>query len=233
VMFLFDNEGYMDYIEGLFLGVLAAIGGLLGSYTKEKGKNVATKEDFSMLQEQLSRNTVVVEGIKAELGEKAWITQQVWVKKQEAYDAIFELLFHVKRYVDHQVIAFEEFEYINKYHPYFQIYDKEHEVHFKQMWEKDKKEYEEWVKDPEGKDVARDLKGKYDVAMLELLKVVELKAIYISPDVSSEIDRLRIELQQTHEYEGWDEHFSRLSSEMDETIIRLRDISRIELKIET
>ncbi|ELZ7234636.1 hypothetical protein U0N46_004930 [Vibrio parahaemolyticus] len=69
--------------------------------------------------------------------------------------------------------------------------------------------------------------------MLELLKVVELKAIYISPDVSKEIENLRLELQQTHDEEDWDDHFSRLTREMESTIVRLRDLSRAELKIET
>ena len=223
----------LDWYVYLILAIVTGLSGFFASYIKEKGKNFATKEDFNTLQEQLGKNTVLVESIKAELGEKTWVSQQIWVKKQEAYEAIFELLFHVKRYVDHQVIAFEEWEFINKYHPYFQVYDKEHEAQFKEMWEKDKKEYEEWAKDPEGQDVARDLKGKYDNAMLELLKVVELKAIYISPDVSKEIENLRLELQQTHDEEDWDDHFSRLTREMESTIVRLRDLSRVELKIET
>lgn len=223
----------LDWYVYVIIAAITGLGGFSASYFREKGKNLATKEDFNTLHEQLGKNTVVVESIKAELGEKTWVTQQIWVKKQEAYEAIFELLFHVKRYVDHQVIEFEEWEFINKYHPYFQIYDKEHEEYFKAKWEKDKEEYEAWIQEPEGKEMARDSKGKYDTAMLELLKIVELKAIYISPEVGKEIETLRQELMQTYDEEGWDDHFSRLTNETESTIARLRELSRAELKIET
>jgi len=223
----------LDWYVYIIIACVSGLSGFFVSYFKEKGKNFASKEDFKMLKEQLSENTALVEGIKVELSERTWITQQIWSKKQETYEAIFELLFHVKKYVDHQVGEFEEWEYINRYHPYFQCYSKEDEKSLRDMWEKDKEEYELWSKEPQGKKEAGELKKKYESAILELLQIIELKAIYISSNVGVEIEDLKNELQRTYDEEDWDDHFSRISGKVKDTIVKIQKISRIELKIET
>lgn len=183
------------------------------------------------LQKQLKENTLIVERVRTDFGEKAWISQQVWGKKQEAYHAIFGLLLHIKRYVEHQVLEFEEWEYIHRYHPYFQNFDKSHEEGLRAMWEKDRKDFEELRKEPDSEELTRELKTKYDDAILELLQIVELEAIYISSEIPIELNNMRDELGKTYDAEDWDEHFSRLASQMDETINKVREISRVELKL--
>ncbi|ENN97384.1 MULTISPECIES: hypothetical protein [Pseudoalteromonas] len=206
---------------------------VLSSYLKEKGKNYASKEDFEELKGQLAQSTKLVEDIKAKVSEKTWINQQKWVKKQEAYEAIFDLLIHVNKYVVRQVDDFEEWEYIDKYHPYFQYlqYNEDNESLRKQL-EKDKAEYNERVNSPEHKDEAEKLKQKYEVAIDNLLDLVDVKAIYLNSEVGAVVAKLKIELARTYDEEDWDSHFQRLSTETKNAINKIKEISKVELKIE-
>lgn len=63
--------------------ISSGLGAFLISYFKEKGKNYATKDDFEKLQDSLSQSTKLVESIKSEFSEKAWVKQQLFPTKQE------------------------------------------------------------------------------------------------------------------------------------------------------
>ena len=148
----------LDWSTYLVVSFFAGVGAWLASYFKAKGENYANKEDFENLKAQLSQNTSVVEGIKNKLSEKSWISQQIWIKKQEAYEVVFELLFHVKKYVTHQLDEYQEWEYINHRHPYMDYYGHDDDGSLLELWEKEKKEYEEKIKDPQTKEEAEKLK---------------------------------------------------------------------------
>lgn len=222
----------LDLTTYIVVAVCAGLGGWLASYFKEKGKNYANKEDFNELKNQLSQNTSLVEGIKIKLSNKSWISQQVWVKKQEAYEVVFELLFHVKRYVSHQLSEYEEWEYINNRHPYMDHYQHDDGTLLK-LWDKEKAEYKEKTNDPKTKEEAEKLKIKYEEALASLFQIIEVKSIYLDDKVEETIKVLKSELSKTDEHEEWDEHFYRITRETCCAIEQIRKISKSELKIET
>ncbi len=239
-----DNKNLVDVLSSIqfnqsldlasyaVVAACAGLGGWIGSYFKEKGKNYANKEDFLELKSQLGQNTTLVEGIKVKLSNKSWISQQVWVKKQEAYEVVFGLLFHIKRYVSHQVSEYEQWEYVNQRHPYMDHYEHD-DGSLLQLWNKDKAEYEEKKNEPKTKEEAEKLKIKYEEALASLFQIIEVKSIYLDKKVENTIKALKVELTKTDQYEEWDDHFSRITRETQNAIDQIRDISKSELKIET
>jgi len=227
-----SKQDIIEWYVYLFVAISAGFGTWLTSYFKEKGKNFALKEDFEILKEQLGKNTVLVENIKTKLSEKSWITQQVWVKKQEAYEVIFELLFHVKRYVSHQQDEYQEWEYVNHYYPEmaYETHDDGSQI---RLWELEKEKYEEKVKDPDYKQEAEKLKTNYDNSISSLFQIVEVKSIYLDDKVEIVIKELKKELSKTEEYEDWDEHFFRVHRKTKQAIESIRNISKEELSLKT
>jgi hypothetical protein len=57
----------------------------LPSYLSEKGKNLATREDFHTLLEQLKKTTQETESIKVELSTRHWLNQQQWSIREKRY----------------------------------------------------------------------------------------------------------------------------------------------------
>ena len=225
---MMNEIGVINYL----LVILAAgFGSWFSSYFKEKGRNLATKEDFNEITRQLEKNTEIIEDVKNRFSEKGWITQQVWLKKQEAYQSIFSLLLNVRKYVSHQVSEFEEWEYINQYHPYIQNGQFDSDGSLEELWKKDKSEYEEKSKSPECRKEAEKLKVKYESSIAKLFDLLDIHAIYLDDKVEKEISKLRRELSTTDEDEEYDCHFNRISKATREAIDSIRLISKTELKI--
>jgi len=173
-----------------------------------------------------------LENIKTKLSEKSWITQQVWVKKQEAYEVIFELLFHVKRYVSHQQDEYQEWEYTKHYHPEmaYETHDDGTQI---RIWDLEKEQYQEKVKDPKYKEEAEKLKTNYDDSISSLFQIVEVKSIYLDKNVEVVVKELKEELSKTNQHEDWDEHFFRVHRKTKQAIEKIRIISKEELNMKT
>lgn len=225
-----DIRKTLDWWSYIFIFVTSGLGVFLGAYLKEWGKNYASKENFEELKNQLTKTTELVEEVKSTVSERLWISQQVWVKKQESYESIFDLLFHVKKYVSHQVSEFDEWRYYDSF-PGFNSnqVDQEHYAE----WEREKKEYENKKEDPASKVEAEKLKIKYENSMSSLFRIIEIKSIYLDSSVGEIAENLRKELSSHHDYEGWDEHFERLKKETDSAIDKIKEISKKELQIVT
>jgi len=214
----------------LIVVAASAVGVFLGAYLKERGKQYATSENFDELKNQLEDTTVVVEQVKSKVSEKSWVNQQIWVKKQEAYEIVFELLFHVQRYVSHQVLEYEEWVYINHRHPYMDHYQYDDGTLLK-LWDKEKAEYKDKTNNPKTKKEAEKLKIKYEEALASLFQIIEVKSIYLDEKVELAIKTLKTELSRTNEHEEWDDHSCRITRETKSAIEQIREISKLELKI--
>ena len=68
---------------------------MVGSYTKEKGKNLATTADFDRLSQQLAQTTKVAEQVKSEITGKAWMEQQIWGEKRRLHTKVLQAFYDV------------------------------------------------------------------------------------------------------------------------------------------
>jgi hypothetical protein len=60
------------------VALFAGVGAYFGTYLREKGKNLATKEDIDLIVRK-------TEEIKAEVSAEAWLRQKRWDRKWECY----------------------------------------------------------------------------------------------------------------------------------------------------
>lgn len=80
----------------LFIFTLFASGGaFFGAYLKKQGENIAIKENFDAIREQLKVTTRDTEEIKHHLSGTAWLTQQQWSAREMYYSKI---LTHLNNY---------------------------------------------------------------------------------------------------------------------------------------
>lgn len=75
----------------LITALFAGAGAYFGKYLGTKGANLATKEDFNILQAQLSASTRLVESVRSEISRTDWVARE-WatlrIKKLEELTAI-------------------------------------------------------------------------------------------------------------------------------------------------
>ena len=88
--------------------VLPFVGGYLGAYAKKKGEDLATKESFDSLLEQVQKTTATTEGIKAELAKGSWLHQQEWYLKEKYYSGVLDALYRFKRSLSAQLDHYME-----------------------------------------------------------------------------------------------------------------------------
>lgn len=81
----------------LLIIVYAVAGKYLNGYLTEKGKNLASKEDFSQLRDQLKTTTKDTEEIKQLLTSKGWLAQQMWAKREQRYETLMRRFMSLKR----------------------------------------------------------------------------------------------------------------------------------------
>lgn len=79
------------------------VNGFLKGYLPEKGKLLAITDNFDKLKDQLKQNTYAVEKIKTSLNEQSWVNQQVWLKKQEAYESILLNMMNLKKTIEYRL----------------------------------------------------------------------------------------------------------------------------------
>src|SRR5262245_32799384 len=72
------------YLPALFVvALVAGIGAYFGSYLRQKGKNLATKEDIDLVGRK-------IEEIKTEIAGGLWVAQSRWTFRAEVYKNLFE-----------------------------------------------------------------------------------------------------------------------------------------------
>ncbi|HZY31949.1 MAG TPA: hypothetical protein VFF86_09960 [Candidatus Methylomirabilis sp.] len=68
---------WSTYLLILLISLLASgFGAWLGSYLREKGKHLATREDIGEIVEQLRQTTKATEEIKAQVSSELWVGQR-------------------------------------------------------------------------------------------------------------------------------------------------------------
>ena len=82
----------------LYLSAIIAtfVGGFMGAYLKRKGENLATKEDYDSLLEQVKKTTTATESIKNDLAKGSWLHQQSWFLKEKYYSGLLGELYKLR-----------------------------------------------------------------------------------------------------------------------------------------
>ncbi|MEZ9791977.1 hypothetical protein AB4283_07390, partial [Vibrio splendidus] len=189
-----------------------------------------TKADFDNLKDQLSQNTTVVESIKSQFLDKSWVSQQVWVKKQEAYEDILHNLSHIQKYVNHQSDDYQDYEYVN----YLYHISIENEFEPEEV-DKATKYYEECNKrlqfNKENK-IDERLRTSSINAINHIFNLISSKAMYLDPEVEKVISGLKfVVFHDSSEVDDEASHYRTASEVMTETLEKVQDIARQELRI--
>lgn len=79
-----------------FLLISPFIGSYLGAYLKKRGENLATKDDYELLLEQIKKTTAATENIKSDLAKGNWLHQQSWYLKEKYYSGLLEELYKLR-----------------------------------------------------------------------------------------------------------------------------------------
>lgn len=225
----FENKmGVWTYI---FVLISAAIGSWASSYIKERAKNTALNRNFDEIYKQLERNTVLVEDIKKNFSEKNWISQQLWLKKQEAYNEIFIKLLDVRKHVAYQCQEYSEYEDEIEHHPYNQSQEAENDPILRKSFEVKQEDLKKKWSSEEYKKVTDKLKSRFDIAIEDIPDTLHIHAIYLDKKVEKEIEKLKTELSQITEHEDWSEYLLRMKHATNNCINNIREISVKELKL--
>jgi hypothetical protein len=103
---LYENSFMLIITVSVYLSIWLIpklLKGFLKGYLPEKGKMLATTENFFELKDQLKQNTYAVEEIKTSLNEQSWVNQQVWLKKQEAYESILLNMMNLNKAIEYRL----------------------------------------------------------------------------------------------------------------------------------
>jgi polyhydroxyalkanoate synthesis regulator phasin len=163
----------------------------LKGYLPEKGKLLATTENFQKLQDQLISNTKLVQEITNKFSDKSWASQQVWSRKQEAYETIWINLNNMKNFVAERLQAEEA-----HYEAYFDYggslsfpeqYTEAELKSYYEMVEQDKiedlKYYSKTYGSTAFQNKFNEKRDTYIQSLNEALAIIEIKSIYLNPKV--------------------------------------------------
>ncbi|MDN3631240.1 hypothetical protein [Vibrio lentus] len=244
-------------VQAIILAIYT--GYLKNGYLPEKGKLRALAEENEDIRERLIKNTDIVESIRDDLANKSWAMQQVWAAKKASYDQVWKNLLDMKEYVsDRMAVDGSYYEiFINNcgysgidedMYPEEQVKDYYETADQEIKLEKEKfnRKYntEQYVSELE-------LKKKQYIKNLNIsINNIELQSIYLSPDiakVSSFLKELVSHQFKDNSYtwenseQGslsmweWYEHileeYERLSNEIDQQMLYVKNLAKQELHL--
>lgn len=222
---------YLLIVLMTFLASL--VGGYLGGYLKEKSKIDVITNNFELLKEQLRQNTETTKRIETSFNEKLWISQQVWQKKFETYEKIFEGLAKIKDWTDHTIGVAELHlipHYIaSNYQPYF---TKEEDNQFYQDLQQATDHLHSVLDDPEHEQLSKAKSSMRKKGIDSLSEILVIKSFILDSRVAEELRKLNTELDESPlDHEGIDEFQYRLSEAMGNALKTIKSLAQEELKL--
>ncbi|WP_405600673.1 MULTISPECIES: hypothetical protein [unclassified Pseudoalteromonas] len=197
-----------------------------------------TKIVENVRSEFLKNNTEVVESVKSELQVKGWVNQQVWLKKQEIYESIFNKLLSVKKYATHQSNAFQEALYLEREHEYYLSQGEEwiDSPSLKRDLERKREEYKIRVNSQEHINESKTIRAEKEQAISSLMELVSINSVYIDGDVESVLDKLKNVLHSRYDSSDFDEvenHMYDVCNAVEKAIVEVKLMCKKELQIKT
>lgn len=200
---------------------------------------VNTKIVENVRSEFLRNNTEVVESVKSELQVKGWVNQQVWLRKQETYESIFDKLLLIKKHATHQSNEFQkDLEIERSDQDYYISQDAEridsssHQRDLDRKRENRKKQ----VNSKEHIVKTKEIETDKEKAISSLIEMASINSVYIDDDVETVLKELQSVMNQRFSSSDVDEienHIVDVSREIDKAIEDVKSACRKELKIKT
>lgn len=218
--------------------------GFLQGYLPEKGKLLATTENFQELKNQLKQNTYAVEKIKTSLNEQTWVNQQVWIKKQEAYESILLNMINLKKAIEYRLKKNQSWldsnitGFISSSGNENEDYA-EFEKDRDNAWKEHAKEFEDKPKIEQEK-----IKEKFCIESLEkAIDMIYVKSIYLNEGVNDVALFMKEKINDFREPPMTDDYdvevyveelkakYQELTRQVDSKLIEVVALSRKELKL--
>src|ERR1700733_10960347 len=76
----------------LLMALASCFGSFIGSYSKKKGENLATKEDFRELKAQTAELRQATKEIESKIEDQVWDRQRQWELKRDAVLGVIQAL---------------------------------------------------------------------------------------------------------------------------------------------
>lgn len=81
-------------VAGILIVALVGLGTYLRRYLEQKALQLATREDFQLLQKQVAESTRLVEGIKSELANEDWVRRELHGLRARKIEELVTLVLH-------------------------------------------------------------------------------------------------------------------------------------------
>ncbi|BBV04166.1 hypothetical protein [Providencia rettgeri] len=176
----------------------------LAGYVKEKSKFDFIQKNLNDINTQLAKNTETTKNIEHQFIQKTWVSQQVWLKKQEIYDDIFKIFLDIDKYLNFEASELNDSNWFTHYiYQHINNVDKTESARL----ENSIKEYHEKFKTDEYKQQADNFKKVKQRSIENLSVVLQIKAIFLSEEskniISSVIEVIKPEPNDDEEWESY------------------------------
>ncbi|OVE80638.1 hypothetical protein BVY04_05480 [bacterium M21] len=168
--------------------------------------------------------------IVREINDKSWRGQQVWVRKQEIYDSIFQQLFRIKSLLRMDLADWWDWEYLHNYwnHTDPRMTSEQYQLESRKL-EKLKKEHMEQYE--ASKEERKERERQKKQAIDDLLHFVGTKAVFLDSSVTEAVDAFKKDLADPAYQDADDLGLSDHMKHLDNLIGHVRETCAVELKL--
>lgn len=101
---ILHDQLFAEWPLYLFMLAIVIVGNLtsnfLSSYGKKRGENLATKDDFAQLLEQVKQTTAVAEEVKLRVNHADWATREFKVLKRIKLEELIQTIHEAEDWID-------------------------------------------------------------------------------------------------------------------------------------
>lgn len=188
------------------------------SFISTKAKIDANNINFSKLTSQLEETTKLTKKIESEFSislkkiehnliQETWVSQQVWIKKQEIYENTFKILSNLNKYINYENTNLEDYIWFE--HGIYQEFNTNGDI--------DEEYYNETMKQRDAyyREQKTEKAKLYKKSMIEikknsissLLDILYLQSIFLSDDSRLTIENIINDINvEPTEHEEWENY---------------------------
>lgn len=206
-----QNLSINSYVlTSIVTAIVAVLSTYVVSYFKEKAKTDLINRNFEKLNDQLGKNTETTKKIEHQFIQKTWISQQIWMKKQEIYESIFEIFMDIDKYLHYEMLELNEYYWFESgiYQQF--CHDGEYdEKHYQEEMESRKEYYKSLTSEQHIKHKETMLKIKKD-SIDSLTNILHLRSLFLSKESKSILETFInvIKSETVEDYDEWQDYIN-------------------------